>query len=81
MIVKQAEELAAAMAASKGQPVQSDNDGVRIKLSLIHRIYDPLLFKRQSVMDTNYINVLYVQILIWDHNNFARVTLEPKYPF
>ena len=28
----------------------------------------------------NYINVLYVQILIWDHNNFARVTSEPKYP-
>ena len=51
MIIKQAEELAAAMAASKGQPAQSDNDGVRIKLSLIHRIYDPLLFKRQSVMD------------------------------
>ena len=21
------------------------------------------------------------QILIWDHNNFARVTSEPKYPF
>ena len=30
---------------------------------------------------TNYINVLYVQILICDHKNFARVTSEPKYPF
>ena len=29
----------------------------------------------------NYINVLYVQILIWDHDNFARVTWKPKYPF
>ena len=28
----------------------------------------------------DYINVLYVQILIWDHNNFARVTSEPKIP-
>ena len=27
------------------------------------------------------INVLYVQILIWDHENFATVTSEPKYPF
>ena len=25
--------------------------------------------------------ILYIQILIWDHNNFARVTSEPKYPF
>ena len=32
-------------------------------------------------MPTNYTNVLYVQILIWDHNDFARVTSEPKYPF
>ena len=32
-------------------------------------------------MPTNYINVLYVRILIWDHNNFARVTSEPKYHF
>ena len=29
----------------------------------------------------NYINVLYVQILIWDDKNFARVTSDPKYPF
>ena len=29
-------------------------------------------------MPTNYIHVLYVQILIWDHDNFARVTSEPK---
>ena len=30
-------------------------------------------------MPTSYINVLYVQIQIWDHNNLARVTSEPKY--
>ena len=30
---------------------------------------------------TKYINVLDVQILIWKHNNFARVTSEPKNPF
>ena len=29
----------------------------------------------------SYLNVLYVRILIWDHNNFARVTSEPKYYF
>ena len=29
---------------------------------------------------TNYINVLYVQIMIWDDNNFARFTSEPKNP-
>ena len=26
----------------------------------------------------NFINVLYNQIMIWDHDNFARVTSEPK---
>ena len=30
-------------------------------------------------MPTNYINVLYVQIQIWDYNNFARVTSEPRF--
>ena len=29
----------------------------------------------------NYINILYVQILIWGHNNFARVTSVPKTQF
>ena len=32
-------------------------------------------------MPTNYINVLYVQILIRDHNNFARVTFEQNIHF
>lgn len=31
MIIIQAEELAAAMAASKGNPSQTDNDGVRME--------------------------------------------------
>ena len=29
----------------------------------------------------NYFNILYVHILIWDLNNFARVTTEQKVPF
>ena len=32
IIIKQAEELAAALAASKGQPAQTDNDAVSIIL-------------------------------------------------
>ena len=39
------------------------------------------IFGAQNESLHNYINVLYVQILIWDHENFATVTSEPKYPF
>ena len=32
ILIKQAEELAAAVAASKGNPAQNDTDGVRMRL-------------------------------------------------
>ena len=45
--------------------------------------YKDLVFARGefvSVVGGQNESLRYVQILIWDHNNFARVTSEPKYP-
>ena len=50
--------------------------------------YKDLVFARGELLSVvgaqneslRIINVFYVYILIWDHNNFARVTSEPKYP-
>ena len=40
--------------------------------------WDFKCFQSTKWVRTNYINVLYVQQLIWDHDNFARVTSQPK---
>ena len=69
------------------ESLRSQNTQFRARFR--HSNYKELVFARgeflsvvgaQKWVPTNYINVLYVQILIWDHNTFARVTSEPKYP-
>ena len=51
--------------------------------------YNDLLFTRGEFLwlvgpkkfsPTNYFNILYVQIMIYDQNNFARVAAEPIKP-
>ena len=64
------------------------NQNTQFTARLRQTSYKDLVFVRGELLSVDgaqndslrIINVLYVHILIWDHNNFARVTSEPKYP-